>query len=280
MRRDSGASAAVAAPGCGTRSRARRRRIGVAVLLVIALVVNLVPPVRDGVSSLLSRGVTSLVSSLTGRDAEVKRLTKENLAVSERARSAEERLAAVEESATLSERFGGGKHDVVVGHAVAFTPAPSTGSERKVELDIGSRDGISLSQAVVGNRGLVGRITAVRADSSTVTLLADPSSVVGARVERTRSLARLSGSAPAGVAKRSGSEVSLVVADGGSVRIGDTVVTAGSPNGFPYPAGIPLGKVSRVEADHGQAERNAAVRPFVDPGALEVVGVLVPQENH
>ena len=64
------------------------------------------------------------------------------------------------------------------------------------------------------------------------------------------------------------------------IRIGDTVVTAGSPNGFPYPAGIPLGKVSRVEADHGQAERNAAVRPFVDPGALEVVGVLVPQENH
>lgn len=273
-----GASAAVARPGRGSRARTRKRRIGVVVLLVLALVINLVPPVHDGISSLLSRAVTSLVSSLTGRDGEVERLTKENLALRERSRSAEERLAAVGESAALTQRFGGSKHRIVVGRAVAFTPAPSTGSERKVELDIGSRDGVSLSQAVVGERGLAGRITAVRADSSTVTLLADPTSVIGARVERSRSLARLTGSAPAGVAKR-GTEVSLVVADGGSVRVGDTVVTAGSPNSFPYPAGIPLGKVTHVEADHGQVERNAVARPFVDPGALAIVGVLVPQGN-
>lgn len=257
--------------------RERRRRIAVALLLIAALIVTAVPAVRDAVSSLLGRGVTSVMGALTGRDGEVERLTRENIAANNRARQAEQRLAAAHVSDELNNRFGGDKRSVVVARAIAFTPTPRVGGDRKVQLNVGSRDGIAVSQPVVTELGLAGRVSAVQNDSCTVTLLGDPASVVGARIEGTKALARLTGSAPAGTARRSGDDVTLIVAEGGSVSVGDVVVTAGSPNGFPYPPDLPLGRVSHVDADHGQSERTASVTPYAEPGALDFVGVLVPQ---
>lgn len=117
----------------------------------------------------------------------------------------------------------------------------------------------------------------MRADSCTVTLLSDANSIVGARLERSRALGRLTGAAPAGSVRHTDKDVGLTLAPGGSATAGDVVVTAGSPGDVPYPAGVPIGTVSRVEADRGQSERVAAVTPFVELGALDVVGVLVPR---
>lgn len=260
-----------------TRPDARRRgRItAVALLAITALVVDAVPPARDGVSRLatpLVRGVSHVVHP---RDGEIERLTKARLTAEERARRAEQAAASASGTpgVTLHRDVPGFR--LVMARVVSFTPVTGTGSERRVELDAGRNAGLAPSQAVVASGGLVGRITALGTDSATVTLLTDPASVVSGRIERTKALVRVTGAAPSGFARRGANEASLVVAPGGALRSGDTVVTAGSPGGVPYPPGLVVGRVDDLDADHGQLERTGRVRPSVDLSALDVVGVLV-----
>lgn len=81
------------------------------------------------------------------------------------------------------------------------------------------------------------------------------------------------------MAARAEGSVSLVLAAGGSATKGARVVTAGSPQGRPYPAGLPIGTVTSIDPDRGRLERSATVRPAVDPSSLDVVGVLRPRAS-
>ena len=56
----------------------------------------------------------------------------------------------------------------------------------------------------------------------------------------------------------------------------DTVVTWGSEAGGPYVSGVPVGKVTRVYSSVRETTQRAVIDPFVDFGALDLVGVVVP----
>ena len=56
---------------------------------------------------------------------------------------------------------------------------------------------------------------------------------------------------------------------------GDTVVTWGSRGGTPYVAGVPIGTVTEVQASAGDQSVTAAIEPFADMSALDLVGVVV-----
>lgn len=245
--------------------------------MLALVVVNLVPPVRGLVGSGLgqvTRGVTAVV---TPRDARVERLTKEALAAQQKARSVTRVGDVVAEYRSLTSTYGSRGKKIVVARVISFTPVSATGSDREVQLDAGWRAGLHSDQAVVTPAGLVGRIVAVSDDSATVRLLADPASVVGARIERTSGLARVVGKPPQGAVALPAGEVSLVVAGGAGVRRGDAVVTSGSPGDVPYPAGLRLGTVARLDPDRGQLERSAVLTPAVDASSLDLVGVLVDE---
>ena len=55
--------------------------------------------------------------------------------------------------------------------------------------------------------------------------------------------------------------------------------TLGSVDETPYAAGIVVGTVTDVDPDRGQLTRGATVRPAVDPDAIDVVAVLVPDRS-
>ena len=58
---------------------------------------------------------------------------------------------------------------------------------------------------------------------------------------------------------------------------GDVVVTWGSQGGAPYVAGVPIGRVDRRStASLRETSQRAVIEPFVDFGALDLVGVVVP----
>jgi rod shape-determining protein MreC len=57
---------------------------------------------------------------------------------------------------------------------------------------------------------------------------------------------------------------------------GDVVVTWGSQGGAPYVTGVPVGRVTQVFSSLRQTSQRAVIEPFVDFGALDVVGVVVP----
>lgn len=250
-----------------------------AVLAVLLLALTASPALRARGQHLTSGALGAIAGWVTPRDDALREAKEARIRAEARAAAVSDADHVVDEASKLSRSFAASGRDVVTARVVAFTPATTAGDARRVQIDAGRDAGIETSQAVVAAGGLVGRVTAVDEHAATVTLITDPASVVGARLEPGGTLARVSGAAPDGVAARAEGSVSLVLAAGGSATKGARVVTAGSPQGRPYPAGLPIGTVTSIDPDRGRLERSATVRPAVDPSSLDVVGVLRPRAS-
>jgi rod shape-determining protein MreC len=142
-----------------------------------------------------------------------------------------------------------------------------------VTLDVGRRDGVQAQETVLNGDGLVGTVTQVTADTSTVLLTTDASSVVGAR---------LAGSGQIGAVTGTGKSLSgsyllrLRLFDANAaLQAGQSLVTFGSVQNRPYVPGVPIGQVTQVQAAAGSLTETATVRPFVNFGSLGVVGVVI-----
>jgi rod shape-determining protein MreC len=153
---------------------------------------------------------------------------------------------------------------------VGATVVATSGSnfQWSVTIDAGARQGIAADMAVLDADGLVGRVTKVTADYATVLLINDPSSGVAASVARNKAPGILRGQGEQDLAFEP-------VRAGTDVRLGDSLVTQGYQGGI-FPAGIPIGAVSRVDrASATSLVARVAVRPYSDLGALDVVAVVV-----
>lgn len=149
---------------------------------------------------------------------------------------------------------------------------PSQSFSRTVTIDAGSGSGISPDMTVVNNDGLVGRVLRVTRTTATVLLVLDPDSVVGGRVGESMEVGFLSGSGLTG-----GDDLLNLELIDESVVPGkdDTVVTWGSEGGAPYVSGVPIGRVTAVFSSLRETSQRAVIEPFVNFGALDVVGVVV-----
>lgn len=160
---------------------------------------------------------------------------------------------------------GAGRYESVPARIIAAGSA--AGFSRTVELDIGSRDGISTDMTVIAGAGLVGRIISVSKETSIALLLDDETFKAGIRME---------GSGILGVVTGTGnSELTLTLFDSSSdLKVGDRLVARGSSNSRPFVPGIPIGTVISVDQSSGALTKTALVRPFVRLNALEVVAVV------
>ncbi|MFD0631595.1 rod shape-determining protein MreC [Catenulispora yoronensis] len=59
------------------------------------------------------------------------------------------------------------------------------------------------------------------------------------------------------------------------IPLGTPVLTFGSSGGSPFVPGVPLGTVTAVQPTPGSLTRTATVKPYVDYGAIQTVGVVV-----
>ena len=150
---------------------------------------------------------------------------------------------------------------------------PSQSFSSTVTIDAGARSGLRPDMTVVNNDGLVGRILRVTATTATVLLLIDADSVVGGRVGESMEIGMLHGRGVMGDEGR----LDLELIDESVVpRKLDTVVTWGSESGAPYVAGVPVGRISTVFSNVRDGSQRAVIEPFVDFGALDLIGVVVP----
>jgi rod shape-determining protein MreC len=150
---------------------------------------------------------------------------------------------------------------------------PSQSFSRTVTIDAGSDAGIEPDLTVLNNDGLVGRVLRVTRTTATVLLIVDSDSVVGARVGRSMQVGLLHGRGVLG----SDGRLDLELVDQSAVPDRhDTVVTWGSEAGGPYVSGVPIGKVTHVYSSVRETTQRAVIDPFVDFGALDLVGVVVP----
>ncbi|HZD68166.1 MAG TPA: rod shape-determining protein MreC [Actinomycetes bacterium] len=137
-----------------------------------------------------------------------------------------------------------------------------------VTIDAGATQGIAADMAVLDADGLVGRVSSVTADYATVLLISDPSSGVAASLARNKAPGILRGQGEQDLTFEP-------VRAGTDVRAGDSLVTQGYQGGI-FPAGIPIGAVSRVDrASATSLVARVSVQPYSDLGSLDVVAVVV-----
>ena len=141
---------------------------------------------------------------------------------------------------------------------------------RVVRIDRGRAHGLEPGLGVIDARGVVGQVLHTSAGAADVLLMSDASSNLAARLQETslRGIAR-------GDGRWSASLEFVNRQDSDAVLEGDLVVTSG--DNAVFPAGIPVGRVNRVEvADTGQF-LTVALEPSSDLADLrELIVLLAP----
>ena len=161
---------------------------------------------------------------------------------------------------------GEGQYGIKGAEVIAIGAAQ--GFSWTITIDVGANDGIKRDMTVLNGDGLVGRVTTVGPDSSTVLLANDPDFTVGTRMEASDELGFASGQGdrPLRVELLNGKA---------DVKKGDRLVTFGSQADKPFVPGVPVGVVSRVEPSEGGLTRTIYVTPYVAFTKLDIVGVVV-----
>ena len=141
---------------------------------------------------------------------------------------------------------------------------------RKVIIDRGSGQGVVEGSAVVDELGVVGQVTRAYPLMSEVTLLTDREQSIPVLNTRSglRSLAFGAPASPAG-------ELELrFVATTADVREGDLLTTSGVDG--VYPAGLPVGRITRLERRADSPFARIHALPAAGIGAIRHVLVLKP----
>jgi rod shape-determining protein MreC len=153
--------------------------------------------------------------------------------------------------------------------ARVYERSPSTWYSTVV-INKGASDGVRKDQPVLNGAGLVGRVKSTSSGSAVVTLLTDQDFGVSAMTAKQRE--------PGTVSPAVGGDLRFdLVPRGRRVRTGDRIVTAGTTNArlpSPFPRGILIGTVRRIDEGDGELDRRIHVRPAADLRRLDVVQVL------
>ena len=168
----------------------------------------------------------------------------------------------------------------------AVLASPLSALDQSVTIAAGSAQGVVRGSVVVEPTGgpndlgaLVGTVDKVTRNVSRVMLLTDAESAVTAT--------DLTNKQVIGAIRRGSGSSDVLILDRVPkrpvVRVGDTIVTAGSLGTGPlkskFPRGIPIGTVSSQSINDANLFQNIQVRPLVDFSSIRSVVVLVPKKT-
>jgi rod shape-determining protein MreC len=274
------------------RKQVRRRRAVLALLIVGSFALLTVTygqgsdGVQRGVSTILSpvqsvadralkpaRDLVNWFDETFDAKGRNERLHSELEAVRKQAVGAQAALAENEQLRKLVKLDNSGAipggYTEVTGRVIGRSP---TVWFADVAIDVGSGDGVEVDDPVVNGDGLVGTITAVTGNSARVTLIADGSRPVSAKVVP---------SGIQGVMKPAvGDPEDLILDFLDSEKLvgkGQSVVTSGwRGRGIEsnYPPNLPIGEVVEAPLLEQEAQQQVHVRPFADLRDLDIVWVL------
>ena len=275
----------------------RRTRVVLGVLLVLALALitfdyrdGSAGPIRtlrqlggsvfggaERVASAVTRPVVGLFdrgNASGGTNSQVTALQQEVIRL--RAQLSQEQLSKAEyrQLSELLQLSGRGAYRIVAANVIAV----GQGYAQTVTLDAGSIDGVRPQETVLDGQGLVGTVTAVNADTCTVLLATDATSVVGVTLAPSGQIGWVTGP---GKTRTGSGLLRLQVLDASAVLSpGEQLVTSASVKDRPYVPGVPVGVISKVENRSGSLTALALVRPYVDFTSLGVVGIVVLPPGH
>jgi len=132
-------------------------------------------------------------------------------------------------------------------------------------LDKGMKDGMKKDMVAVTDKGLVGKIAAVSPSYAYLLLLTDINFSAAARLQESRTEGVLSGTGFRTC------QLKYIPYDE-DLKRGAVIVTSGLDSIFP--AGIPLGYISKVSKKESGIFQYIEVVPFVDNSNIEVVSII------
>ena len=208
------------------------------------------------------QGIGNIFSNLTADQQTLSDLKAEN----EQLRS---RNAELEETNQSTQRLQGLldlKNTYNLQSTGARVISGSTDSfNNTIVIDKGTSSGLAVGMPVVDSGGVIGQIIECSPTTSTVRLITDEKSGVAAMVQSSRAQGMLMGSASRQITLN-------LINTNQKVAVGDTVVTSGL--GGVFPKGLPLGKVTSVEAAPGSLYYTIVVEPYGNVSTNEEVMVI------
>ncbi|MGC0332023.1 rod shape-determining protein MreC [Streptomyces sp. SAI-170] len=225
-------------------------------------------PIENGVASAVDPvgNAVSAVRDSGDRHDRIAELEKENAALKAQLGSDDRNRSRLKQLDKVLKVAGEGQYGIKGAEVIAIGAAQ--GFSWTITIDVGANDGIKRDMTVLNGDGLVGRVTTVGPNASTVLLANDPDFTVGTRME---------GSDELGFASGQGDRPLRVELLNGKAQIkkGDRLVTFGSQADRPFVPGVPVGVVSRVDPSGGDLTRTLYVTPYVSFSKLDIVGVVV-----
>ncbi|WP_189948485.1 rod shape-determining protein MreC [Streptomyces alanosinicus] len=225
-------------------------------------------PVENGLSSAVQPvgNAVSAIRDSGSRHDRLAALEKENAALKAKLGSDDRNRSRLNQLDKMLKIAGEGQYGIKGAQVVAIGAAQ--GFSWTITIDAGANDGIKRDMTVLNGDGLVGRVTTVGPDTSTVLLANDPDFTVGTRME---------GGDELGFASGQGDRPLRVELLNGKAEVkkGDRLVTFGSEADRPFVPGVPVGVVSRVDPSNGGLTRTIYVTPYVGFSKLDIVGVVV-----
>lgn len=157
--------------------------------------------------------------------------------------------------------------EVITGRVVGYSPGSW---QRRVMVNIGRNDGISVNMPVIGYEGnLIGRVEEAGMNSSQIILLDDPEFVVGGQISResSRALGLIRG-----LPESNEKIIMENIPWDADIREGDKIITSGVSDN--YPAGLPIGTVTEVNVGKQGLSQVAYVETFGGRRNLEEAVII------
>ena len=145
------------------------------------------------------------------------------------------------------------RDDMLVAELIGVSPDPV---RHQLVLNKGSADGVFIGQPIIDAQGLIGQIVEVSVATSRALLITDATHSIPVQVNRNGVRAIAEGTGALGAM-----EIRHVSATT-DIREGDFLVTSGL--GDRFPGGYPVGVVTVVERDPGQAFARVLAAPSAE----------------
>ena len=142
---------------------------------------------------------------------------------------------------------------------------------RKIVINKGFNDGVTLLDLIVGSDGVVGQVTEVTPMYSTVRLLSDPIQYMPVKNARNgiRGITK-------GLASNERGMILKYIPLESDIKLGDIFVTSGIGNS--YPTGYSVGRVSSIDNNQDTSFMTILLEPMQNMNSLELV-LIVKEKN-
>ncbi|MEC7369677.1 MAG: rod shape-determining protein MreC [Pseudomonadota bacterium] len=199
---------------------------------------------------------------------EIERLNRQILTM----RTSSQKMAALlQENNRLRQLLGSSERvqeAVLITEIIGVDPNPN---HARITVDKGTSDNVAIGQAVIDDRGLVGKVVASTLGTSTILLITDQTQAVPVR--SLRSGLQLIVEGGGGFANLVGRHVPGTA----DLRVGDTLVTSGL--GQVFPNGYPVAVVSQFEQSQGNSFATIQAKPLAHLSARSHVLILFSTEE-